>query len=62
VVVADVVPGVHLVGGSARDLRSRKRVHLEQARSATRYARSQRGQMWKAAGAATGVIAWVRSR
>jgi GT2 family glycosyltransferase len=62
IVVADVAPGIHLVGGSAVDPTSRKRVHVEQARSAARYARSQPGVMWKAAAAATAVVAWAEGR
>jgi N-acetylglucosaminyl-diphospho-decaprenol L-rhamnosyltransferase len=62
VVVADVAPGTHLVGGSAADSQSRKRVQVEQARSATRYAGTQSGVLWKAAAAAAASIAWVEGR
>ena len=62
VVVADVDPGTHTVGGTASDSQSRKRVHVEQARSATRYARSQPGMRWKAVAAVTTMIAWAEGR
>ncbi len=61
IVVPNIAPGTHYVGGSAPDARSRKQVHVEQARSATRYAQTQPGPTWRMAAECAKAVAWVES-